>query len=142
MTALRSELNSLNSSFYSIKDGHTLQSYMQSQFALHTSYSISKRSGIGSVGQLTVAGSILGSTATDDDVLGAIFTQFSAVLEMISWEQILPRGYCVRRLRLLGSTQTASQGLKEQSFAALLVGKLRAPMDSAARMKEDMHAVY
>lgn len=65
---------------------------------------------------------------------------------MISWERILPRGYCVRRLRLLGSTQTASQGLKVQSFAALPVGKLlgffqglRAPVNSAARI-EGRHA--
>lgn len=107
-----------------MKNGHTLQSYTQSRLARHTSYFISKMSGIGSVAQLTVAGSILASTATDDNVLGAIFTQFSAVLEMIIWEKILPRGYCVRRLRLLGSTQTASQGLKGQSFAVLPVGEL------------------
>lgn len=38
--------------------------------------SLAKRSEVGSVEQLTVAGSILGSTATDDDILEAMFTQF------------------------------------------------------------------
>lgn len=95
MRALRSESNPFQSPFYSTENSHTLQSYMQSRLARHTNCFISKRSEIGSVGQLTVAGSILASTATDDDVLGPIFTQFSAVLEMISWERILPRGYCL-----------------------------------------------
>lgn len=72
----RSELNSLYSPFYSIKYRRTPPSCTQSRLGRHTSYIISKRLEVGSIEKLTVAGSIFGSTATDDNVLEAILTQF------------------------------------------------------------------